>query len=232
VAVAFAGLTLQRNPAWKDNFTLFSTDIHTSPNSAKLRNAMAGELSVQWSKLPPEQQAVRTPMLDEALGHINAAIAIHPTYKQAHFIKGNILNYLKQYDAAIAAYGEALRIDPDYADATKNMTITYRDAGRYYGEQKGDIANAIRYLELAYQAMPDDVETVRLLGVANGIAGNTPRAIDLFSRNTQLQPDNARAWFDLGTAYFNASQADAANQAFAKARSIDPEIDQKVREGK
>lgn len=231
IVVVFAGLTLQRNPAWKDNFTLFSTDIHTSPNSAKLRNAMAGELLVQWSNLPPEQQAVRTSMLEEALGHINAAIAIHPTYKQAHFIKGNILNYLKQYDAAIAAYGEALRIDPDYSDATKNMTITYRDAGRYYGEQKGDIANALRYLELAYQAMPDDEETIRLLGVANGIARNTPRAIELFTKNTQLQPDNARAWFDLGTAYFNAKQADAANQAFSKARSIDPDIDRKVREG-
>ncbi|WP_367392203.1 tetratricopeptide repeat protein [Lewinella sp. LCG006] len=235
IALAFGGilmvLTFLRNPAWKDNYTLFTTDIYTSPNSAKLRNAMAGELSVQWAALPPEQQQVRQSMLQEALGHIEEAIRIHPTYKQAYFIKGNVLNYLKQYEASIQAYQQARQIDPGYEQAFDNLMITYRDAGRYYGEQKGDIRTAIQYLEQAYQAMPEDYETIRLLGVANGIAGNTPRTIELFTKNTQLQPNNARAWYDLGTAYRNNQQAEAAEQALQKARQLDPDIETKVRSG-
>jgi len=231
LGLGFAALTILRNPAWKDNYTLFTTDIHTSPNSAKLRNAMAGELSVRWAGLPPAQQATQQPLLQEALGHIEAAIRIHPTYKQAYFIKGNILNYLRRYDEAIQAYQQARQIDPGYDQAFDNLMITYRDAGRYYGEQRGDIPTAIRYLEQAYQALPNDTETIRLLGVANGIAGNAPRAVELFAKNTQLQPQNARAWFDLGTAYYNSNQPDQANQAFQKAREIDPEIDRKVQEG-
>jgi tetratricopeptide (TPR) repeat protein len=223
--------TLLRNPAWENNYTLFTTDVHTSPNSAKLRNAMAGELSVQWAALPPEQQTAQQPMLNEALGHIEAAIRIHPTYKQAYFIKGNILNYLKQYDASIQAYQQARQIDPGYDQAFDNLMITYRDAGRYYGEQQGDVRTAIQYLEQAYQAMPTEYETIRLLGVAHGISGNTTRTIELFRKNTQLQPENARAWYDLGTAFFNNQQETAANEALFKARQLDPDIDNKIRSG-
>ncbi len=230
-ALILAVLTLMRNPAWEDNYTLFTTDIHTSSNSAKLRNAMAGELSVQWSKLTAAQQPQRLDMLEEALGHINEAVRIHPTYKQAFFIKGNILNYLKRYDESIAAYQRAQQIDPNYQQAFDNMMITYRDAGRYYGEQLGDVANAIRYLEQAYEAMPDEYETIRLLGVAHGIAGNTGRAIEMFTRNTQLQPENARAWFDLGTGFYNNNQPTEAEQAFQRAQQLDPDIERKVREG-
>lgn len=230
-ALLLAALTLMRNPAWKDNYTLFTTDIHKSPNSAKLRNAMAGELSVQWSALPAAQQPQRLNMLEEALGHINEAIDIHPTYKQAFFIKGNILNYLKRFDESIAAYQRAQQIDPNYQQAFDNMMITYRDAGRYYGEQLGDVANAIRYLEQAYEAMPDEYETIRLLGVAHGIAGNTARAIEMFTKNTQIQPENARVWFDLGTGFYNNGQPTEAEQAFQRAQQLDPDIERKVREG-
>ncbi|MEL7426631.1 MAG: tetratricopeptide repeat protein [Bacteroidota bacterium] len=226
--LVLAGLTMLRNPAWENNFELFTTDIHTSVNSAKLRNAMAGELSVQWEALPETQKNQRTDMLNEALGHINEAIRIHPTYKQAYYIQGNILNYLKRYDEAAAAYQRALQIDGGYTQAFDNLMITYLQAGRYYGEQLGDVANSIRYLELANSARPNDYETIRLLGVANGIAGNTGKAIELFRKNTELQPQNARAWYDLGTAYYNNRQVAEAEQALQRARQIDPEIDQKV----
>lgn len=229
IGLVFAALTIQRNPAWKNNYTLFTTDIHNSPNSAKLRNAVAGELTVQWAGLPVEQQATQTGMLEEALGHINEAIRIHPTYKQAHYIKGNVLYYLKRYDDAIKAYLEALRVAPDYAEAHQNLMVTYRDAGRFYGEQQGNIQAALGYLQQAYEGLPDDYETIRLYGVANGIAGNVQKAVELFVKNTQLQPDNARAWYDLGTAYLNAGQEAAAADALARAKSIDPNIEQTIR---
>lgn len=231
IALVFSAMTILRNPAWKNNYTLFTTDIHNAPNSAKLRNAMAGELSVQWAALPEARRDSRKDMLREAVGHIDAAVKIHPTYKQAYYIKGNVLNYLQEYDASIQAYQQALQIDPDYALAQNNIYLTYRDAGRFFGEKQGDIPRAIRYLEQAYQGNPTDYETVRLLGVASGISGNTSRAIELFEKNTTLQPDNARAWWDLGTAYYNAGQAAPAEQAIAKARSIDPNIETKVQSG-
>lgn len=230
--LVFLVLTWVRNPAWENNYSLFTTDINTSFNSAKIRNAMAGELSVQWGNLPKDKQQQQMGLLNEALGHITEAIKIHPTYKQAFFIQGNILNNLGRYDESIQAYLNARKIDPDYQEAYDNMMITYRDAGKYYGEQKGDVKTALSYLEQAYQALPNDYQTIRLLGVAHGISGHAEQAISFFKKNTELQPESAYAWFDLATAYFQSQQVDLGQQTLAKAKSIDPEIEIKVKEGR
>ncbi|MEZ4980837.1 MAG: tetratricopeptide repeat protein [Saprospiraceae bacterium] len=71
-------------------------------------------------------------MLREATEHLQKAIEIHPNYKNAYLLLGNAYNYLKEYDNSIQMYQAALKIDPNYQDAQKNMLITYRDAGRYF----------------------------------------------------------------------------------------------------
>lgn len=219
--------TISRNLVWKDNFRLFTTDVELSPNSAKLRNAAGGELVTQSQKTA--NKANSQIMLQEALGHLAEAVRIHPTYKNAWLLKGNAHLYLKQYDLGIAAYQNALVIDPDYAEAQNNLGIAYREAGQYYGEQLNDLPQAIRYLDQAYALRPDEYTTVHLLGVANGMLGNTAKTIELFTKGTLLQPNNASAWFDLGVAYMNAKDLEKANAAFAKAKSIDPDIESKRR---
>ncbi|MEM1216455.1 MAG: tetratricopeptide repeat protein, partial [Bacteroidota bacterium] len=231
IGLIFAVLTVLRNPTWESNYRLFTTDIQHSPNSAKLRHAVAGVLTETYGNLPKAQQDQEKAMLAEALGHVNEALRLHPTYKQAYFTKGNLANYLRQFDVSINAYNNALRIDPDFEDAHRNLMITYRDAGRYYGEERGELAKAIGYLEQAYAALPNDAETVRLLGVAYGISGNNAKATELFTKRTQLEPNNARAWYDLGVAHSQAGRPEAADTAMAKARELDPEIAQKVRSG-
>ncbi len=221
----FSVKTISRNPSWKDNFTLFTTDIQTSPNSAKLRNAVGGELVTQSVNEKNEQQ--RLAMLQEAAGHLREAVKIHPTYKNAYLLLGNCYNYLQQYDSAIASYRQALALDPDYKEAFDNLTITYTQAGRYYGEQQNDLAKAVEYLQQGYQLRSDDYETVRLLGVAYGIGGNAQKAIEFFEKGTQLQPNNAGAWYDLGTAYHNAGNPEKGNEYIQKALAMEPDIVQK-----
>lgn len=166
-------------------------------------------------------------MLQEAAGHLSEAVKIHPTYKNAYLLLGNCYNYLQQYDQAIASYRQALTLDPDYEEAFNNLSITYTQAGRYYGEQQGDLAKALEYLQQGYQLRSDDYETVRLLGVAYGLSGNVPKAIEFFEKGTQLQPNNAGAWYDLGTAYHNAGNPEKGNEYMQKAMAIEPDIVQK-----
>ncbi|MDX1665619.1 MAG: tetratricopeptide repeat protein, partial [Saprospiraceae bacterium] len=101
---------------------------------------------------------------------------------------------------------------------------TYRDAGRYYGEQRGDLNRAVQYLEQARQLRPDDYETLRLLGVAYGIGGDQERAISFFNRAAELAPDNADAWFNLATAHLNAGNAIRAEEYLQRAKALDPGI--------
>jgi tetratricopeptide (TPR) repeat protein len=229
--VAIAGIlfsykTVLRNPAWESNYTLFTTDVEVSKRSAKLRNAVGGELLAQSAEEPdPARQ--RT-MREEAVGHLQQAIDIHPLYKNAYLLLGNAYNYLNQYEASIDSYQKALQLDPGYTEARRNLGITYRQAGQYYGEQRGDLNRAIQYLKEALRLQPDDYEVLRLLGVAHGVGGQHQQASAYFEQAVQQQPDNATAWFNLAQAREYAGDTAGAQQALARAQQLDPEIQQKM----
>ena len=224
ILLALSLKTFTRNFAWKDNFTLFTTDIETVPNSAKLRNATGGELIAQ--SLKPENAARKNDMLSEAVGHLNEAVKIHPGYKNPFLLLGNAYNYLQQYEASIQAYRQALQLDSNYGEAKNNLGITYRDAGRYFGEQKGDLNKSLTYLLQSYEMNPNDYETLRLLGVAYGISGNIGKAVEFFAKALEQEPNNADANYNLGTAYFNAGQPERAQEFIQKAKQINPGIEE------
>jgi len=219
VLLLLSAKTIHRNFAWKNNFTLFTTDVQVSKNSAKLRNSAGGELTAAAIKETNETK--RTAMLQEAIGHLNEAIKIHPTYKNAYLLLGNAHNYLKQFDPAIQAYDKALRLDPNYTDAFNNRAITYRDGGLFFGQQQGDLKKSIEYLTEAQKALPNDYETVFGLGVAQGMSGNLAQAIALFSKSTELQPNSAGAWRNLGNAYMNAGDTIKGTAALQKAAALE-----------
>lgn len=222
VALLFSIKTITRNTVWKDNYTLFTTDVKTSPNSAKLRNAVGGELFTQAIK--PENETRREAMLREAVPHLQEAIRIHPTYKNAYLLLGNCLNYLKEFEASIQAYQNALSIDPSYSDALENLGITYRDAGKYYGEQRGDLPKALQYLNEAYKMRPDEFETLRLLGVANGVGQNFTQAQQFFLKAIEVKSDHADTWFDLGITYLSLGDPARHSECIAKAETLEPGI--------
>jgi tetratricopeptide (TPR) repeat protein len=178
-----------------------------------------------------EDALLRERELREAVGHLKEAIRIHPYYKNAYLLLGNAHNYLQEYEAAIGFYEQALKLDPNYPDAKNNLGLTYRDAGKFFGEQQGNLAKAESYLLQAYTMRPDDYEVVRLLGVAYGMQQKHADAIQFFERGTQLKPNDADAWFNLAIAYYNAGNAEKGAEFEAKAKAIDPNVLQKRQGG-
>lgn len=225
IATVFAIKTIDRNRAWKDNFTLFTTDVRTAPNSAKLRNSAGGELIA--AAILPANSGRRQDFLLEAVGHLEQAITIHPTYKNAYLLLGNAHNYLEKYDEAVGYYEQALQLDPGYPEASTNLFLTLRQAGRYYGEQKNDLVRSLDYLGRALELQPGDYETLRLLGIANGIRGDHSNAIRYFTMAAESEPQNAQAWWNLGNAWYHAGDTDKQSAMHLRARQIDPEIGQK-----
>ena len=222
VALAYSVRTVLRNPVWKDNYTLFTTDIEYSPNSAKLRNACGGELLTQSLAVQDPNQ--KRNMASQAVEHLQQALRIHPNYKNAYLLLGNAYNYLQEYDKSIEAYKKALALDPNYADAQRNLGITYKDAGQFFGEQQGDLNKAILYLDQAKELMPNEYEVLRLLGVAHGIRGDRVEAVEYFTLATQADPNNARGWYDLGTAHYNLGNNSLGEQYRQKAFEMDPSL--------
>lgn len=214
----FAYKTITRNPAWKNNFILFQTDVKLAPNSAKLRNAAAGSTIHEFEILPAGEQ--KNIVMQRAIDHASAALAIHPRYKNAHLLKGNAHLYRDEYDQAIQSYDYALQLDPSYKEAQNNKHIAYRMAGRYQGEKKNNIDKSLEYLKQAIELKPDDPETVRLIGVAYGKKGTHTKALEYFDKLNTLVPDNYDYLKLLATALDANGRIDERNQIVEKMKQL------------
>lgn len=222
ILLLFSLKTITRNTVWESDFKLFTTDVKTSVNSAKVLNAAGGALTT--NAFEEKDEAKRSKMLNEAIGYLQKAVKIHPGYKNAYLIMGNAYYFLGQYEPAIEAYGHALTIDPNFQDAFKNQAIVLRDAGKYAGEQQNDLIKAETYLMRSYQMAPQDVETLRLLGVLNGIKGNHSKASEYFAKVVEFEPGNADAYLNLSKALHNAGDEINADKYLKKAQEINPNI--------
>ncbi len=220
ICLLYSYKTITRNVVWKDNLSLFTTDVKVSNNSAKALNAAGGDLGTK--AILPEFASKKNEMLLQSVNYLDRAIEIHPNYKNAHLLKGNSHFYLEEFDKAIFSYQNALNLDGSYEEASKNLGIAYREGGKYHGEIKGDLNKSIQYLEKAKDYLPQDFETLRLLGVANGVSGNQNQAIAYFEQALQLQPKDLNLLNNLRTAYQILGNEEKAQYFLAKAKEIDP----------
>lgn len=220
--VLFSLKTVTRNAVWESDFKLFTTDVKTSVNSAKVLNAAGGALTTQAYE--EKDEAKKSAMLQEAVGYLQRAVQIHPGYKNAYLIMGNAYFYLSQYEQAIDAYGKALTLDPQFQDAYRNQAIVLREAGKYAGEKQNDLTKAENYLNRSYEMAPNDTETLRLLGVLNGIKGNHGKAVEFFTKVVTLEPQNAAGYLNLSSALYNTGDIQAAEQNRKKALELNPKI--------
>ena len=212
--------TVTRNNIWKNDFTLFTTDVKTSKNSAKVLNAAGGALVTECSK--PENASKKMEMLETAIPYLSKALEIHPNYKNAALLLGNANFFKGDFEAAIKSYERALAISPEYKDAKTNLAVAYRDAGRNAGEKENNLSKAKDYLEKSIQLVDTDPDTYRLLGITYGMAGEHPMAIKYFTKVTEMLPDNAGAFVNLGKAYQYYGDEESSRKMFQKAIQLDP----------
>ena len=220
VSIAYSAKTFMRNPAWYDDYTLFTTDIAASPHSAKLNNAVSGVL--QSSALRDNDLRIREDKVQRALKHSSTAVSLHPTYNNAWLLRGNAnvmlgnisqqtgqnnpatastafptsLNY---YNEAIKSYTEVLRLRPDHPDVNRNFAVVYRDRGKLLGQFMGQVDQSIASLNKSLEYREGDTEVWRLLGVAKGIKANQIQ--------NQGRLEEARAMHQQALATFNKGLA-------------------------
>jgi protein O-mannosyl-transferase len=187
VLILFSLKTIDRNTAWKDNYTIFTTDINVSKNSAKLQNSVGGE-TIERFKTSPDI-ALKNAKMKEAIGHILRATEIHPTYKNPYLLLGNAYFYSNEFDKAIQAYEAALKLDPNYKDARQNLQLVYREGGKVIAQQQNNIPKGIGFMLKALELNPKDVETLSLLGTAYGLTQQPQRSIEALERALAIRFD-------------------------------------------
>ena len=217
--------TFARVPAWETNEKLFFTDVNTSANSAKIRNACGGVL---FDKARLETDPVKRKEYSlQAIPHLDKALDIYKDYADAYVSRGGAYLLSENYEKSIADYRTAIQLQNDKPSYVTSLAMALREAGKYYGEKRNDLPNAVKALNESWQLNNTDAETARLLGVASGVSQNHLDAIKWFSKAVELAPKEAGNYVDLGTAYLMSGNQAKAQEAFAQAQAIDPQIMQK-----
>lgn len=216
--------TLVRSQVWKSNTSLFTSDAKNSPNSAKLLNALGGDLVTRSEK--EKDATVKQKMLKDAQVYLNHALEIHPNYKLSYLLLGNCYYHSGDYQKAVEYFRHVLTIDPQYGEGRRNLGIALRELGKQQGEKNNNLAGAITLLDEAVTYLPEDFETYHLLGVAYGQSGQGEKAISYFRKEIELAPNNATAYFNLGIALRQMGDEAGAQASFDKARSLDPNLPQ------
>lgn len=85
--------------------------------------------------------------LQTALSECELALGYDPDFAEAHNLRGLILDSLNRYEEAIAAYREALRLDPNLQDARENLRDAEEEASTQsiptYAIGKNNIITAV-----------------------------------------------------------------------------------------
>jgi protein O-mannosyl-transferase len=237
VCALYSFKTFDRNFAWKDDYTLFTTDIEVSKNSAKLNNAVSGVLQDSLNREPDPNK--REKIARKALVHSTKAIQMHPTYNNAWLLYGNAnamlanmsaaktdsfayKDALKFYAEAVKSYIEVRRLRPDHPDVPQNLASTYRDYGRLQAEKFNNMVNAAQLFSESTKWQPNDPETWRLLGIAQGMLAQPKLAIEAFQKALKLNPNVASVWYNLSVAYAQIGDTANATEAMNKSRALEP----------
>ncbi len=103
----------------------------------------------------------------------------------------------------IEACKQAIRINPDFAEAHFNLGVAYGDSGMY--------KEAIDAFKQAISINPDFAEAHFNLGVAYGKSGMHKEAIESSKQVIWINPDYGKAHYNHGVTYDNSGMYNTEN---------------------
>jgi spermidine synthase len=141
---------------------------------------------------------------DEAIRHFQHVLAIEPHNAAAYIHLG--VNYAAQgaYEASIAAYREAARLNPEYAALV---------------EQSIDL---VQHLQRAKER-PADPDVHLQLGKIYAADGRSDRAIEEFEKVVELAPSLAQGFLNLARNYEVEERYTEALEAYGQALGLEPD---------
>ena len=136
--------------------------------------------------------------------------------------KGKELYLNDQDNEAVLAFMEAVRLDPDLAEAHFRLALGFESVGKRE-EAESEYKKAVTAYKKYLDNNPDDAEAHYALGQTYAGLSQYSDAIREYREATKLKEDDPDIFYDLGIAYTKLAQYDAAAAAFEKSLEIDPD---------
>jgi len=243
ILVLYAYKTISRNADWYDSYTLFTTDVRVSANSAK-GNETAGEYIMQKA-VTMKDKAVKDSLLRRSIAYQQKAISIYPKQIIALInLAAAYYEYNQDYDTILVVYKTILGYLPDnpqiygffnsimgkYNNTDHKIRLynsllpvnpqrfdVNMNLGSLYLSGKNDALSALPFLEKAAGINPGDFDAQNLLGTAYGYLGKWNEARQHFELAEGIKPGNVQLNRNLAIVYQNLGEKEMARQAKARA---------------
>lgn len=241
----YSAKNIDRNFAWKDDYTLFTTDVTTSFNSAKSTCSAGGKILEKAQEITNAEEKRR--LLIKAKAYLNQSVKVHPKYVDALLLLGNCHFELGNLDSTVYYYKELLKYSPRNPHVFQNIIavvnrsenldfnietleffyhknpqdydITYK-LGVLYGKEKNNIEKATPLLERAIQLNPKRKDALKDLGVAYGMSQKYEDAIRVLQMALTADPYDKQTLINLGVSYQQIGDTARANRYFSQAKKL------------
>jgi Tfp pilus assembly protein PilF len=136
------------------------------------------------------------------------------------FVIGTMYFNLGMNKEAIDAFKQAIKIDPDNADAHYNLGTAFIKSGMY--------KEAIEAYKQVIRIKPDYAEAHNNLGTAFIKSGMDKEAIEAYKQAIRINPDDANAHYYLGVIYALLNDKVSALEQYKILKSLDSELANKL----
>ena len=235
LAVAFGGMTVQRNRDYRSALSLWRDTVEKCPANVRAHSNFGKALLEAGFKplglaqyreglrLDPNNALVRFNLanalardgrLSEAAESYEVAIRYHPEFADAHFHLAEVLEKLGRLPEAVGHYAAAVRLDPALVGARNNLGNILLALGR--------IPEAITQYEVALGAEPHSARLHYNLGNALAEGGKLAEAAQEYEAALQEQADYPSAQANLANTLFQLGRTDAAIAHYEAALRLAP----------
>ena len=176
--------------------------------------------------------------IDQAYESAKKAVKVAPENPEAWYYYGSIAGKKGDYKIMMDAFEKSMALKPTHkddmeADKSQYFSKTYNGAVQTYNgylkmedKESEDASKALNSIIEDFKnslIIKDDYQATRLIATSYGYLNDEENQLKNLIKATEIAPDTALSWLELGFFYRNKKDYDKAAEYFNKAIEVDPQ---------
>ena len=210
--------TISRNNSWKNDFTLFTTDVNTSVNSGRC-NVVAGSLILDKARTETDS-AKQKEMFEQSEKYLKRGLDIYFENVIGLNCLAEIQIYQKQYDSAVSSIKSVFKFDSLNYYALTNLLFI---ASKY--NEIGEYSKSIETYNILLKQKPNDIVYLFNISDVYRNINKIDTAISIVKKVIKLKPDYYDAYNHLAEFYGRyKNDFNQSIQYLLKAYNLNPQF--------
>lgn len=226
ICLLFGIKTFVRNFTWKDDFTLFLTDVKTSDNSIKCNISAGGSCLQIWKKSHKDRDK------RDAYRYLEKALKLDDHALNAYLLLSELAYLDENPDLAFQAARNATLIDPENPQGRNLLEMATNSQKAHELDpvnellNQGKVDEAWQEVNRILEKDPDNIVAKNVRGNVLGRGyGRLDDAIKVFEEIVAEHPDFSSSWENMGICYAIKRDFANAERCLLHALELSPDND-------